>query len=99
MAADSIMSRELRSLQEELSATRMTRAAIRIAQPEPPPSLSNEPIQENPDLRELRDQFHELANGVAEFFDGAEKYIAAHPAQSVIGALLVGILIGRLLPR
>jgi hypothetical protein len=29
----------------------------------------------------------------------AEKGIAAHPAQSVVGALLVGILIGRLLGR
>jgi hypothetical protein len=29
----------------------------------------------------------------------AEKGIEAHPAQSVVGALLVGILIGRLLGR
>jgi ElaB/YqjD/DUF883 family membrane-anchored ribosome-binding protein len=33
------------------------------------------------------------------FFDEAEKNIAAHPTESVVGALLVGILIGRLLGR
>jgi ElaB/YqjD/DUF883 family membrane-anchored ribosome-binding protein len=31
--------------------------------------------------------------------DHTAKGIAAHPAQSVVGALLVGILIGRLLGR
>jgi len=34
---------------------------------------------------------------VKEFIDEAEHNIAEHPATSVIGALLVGILIGRLL--
>jgi len=33
------------------------------------------------------------------FFDQADKNIAAHPTASVLGALVVGILIGRLLGR
>jgi len=36
---------------------------------------------------------------VKNFFAETEKNISAHPAQSVIGALLVGILIGHLLGR
>ena len=55
------------------------------------------PSRRSPDLRELRDQLRDLANKVAEFFDEAEKNIAAHPAQSVICELLVGKLIGRVL--
>ena len=45
----------------------------------------------------MRDQLREFANEVTQFFEEAEKIIASHPAQSVIGALLIGILIGRLL--
>ena len=36
---------------------------------------------------------------IKNFFAETEKNISAHPGQSVIGALLVGILIGRLLGR
>jgi ElaB/YqjD/DUF883 family membrane-anchored ribosome-binding protein len=49
------------------------------------------------DERELREQLRELADEVTHFFDQAEKNIAEHPSESVIGALVVGILIGRLL--
>jgi len=41
----------------------------------------------------------ELTSEATRFFDEAEKGISAHPTQSVVGALLVGILIGRLLGR
>jgi ElaB/YqjD/DUF883 family membrane-anchored ribosome-binding protein len=97
MAADSILSRELESLRDELAQTQQVR---RASGPAPEPTVharAPEPIQESPHLQELHDQLRDLANEVAEFFDEAEKNIAAHPAQSVIGALLVGILIGRLL--
>ena len=33
------------------------------------------------------------------FFEEAEKSISAHPAQSVVGAFLAGVLVGRLLGR
>jgi len=68
----------------------------------PPPALPSaaEPAKERADERELRDQLRELVDEVTSFFAEAEKNISAHPTQSVIGALLVGILIGRLLgPR
>jgi ElaB/YqjD/DUF883 family membrane-anchored ribosome-binding protein len=97
MSADVVVSRELKSLREELSDTQRARAAA----PDTSGSAATaaEPTTETADERELRDQLRELADEVTGFFTEAEKSISAHPAQSVIGALLVGILIGRLLPR
>ena len=102
MATDAVVSRELKSLQEELSTSQRERmspipspaAAAGGATATPPP-----PPQEAAEERELRDQLRELVNEVTTFFEEAEKNIAAHPTQSVVGALLVGVLIGRLLGR
>ncbi len=102
MATDTVVSRELKSLQEELSASQRERmsqipppaAAAGGATATPPP-----PPQEAAEERELRDQLRELVNEVTTFFEETEKNIAAHPTQSVVGALLVGVLIGRLLGR
>ncbi len=98
MATDTVVSRELKSLQEELSTSQREHvspipsqaAAASGTTATPPP-----PAEE----RELRDQLRELSNEVKSFFEEAEKGVSAHPAQSVISALLVGILIGRLLGR
>ncbi len=100
MATDAVVSRELKSLQEELAASEREHispipppaAAAGDATPPPPP-------QEAAEERELRDQLRELVNEVTTFFEETEKNIAAHPTQSVVGALLVGVLIGRLLGR
>lgn len=98
MATDEVVSRELKSLQEELSATQRERPVAPAVPPPAPPSPL-EPVRESADERELRDQLHELVSEVTSFFGDAEKNISAHPTQSVIGAMLVGILIGRLLGR
>ena len=92
MAADIVVSHELKSLQEELSAAQQARLAAPAVSPSAP-----EPVRESAEERELRQQLRELADEVTRFFEEAEKNISAHPAQSVVGALLVGILIGRLL--
>jgi len=102
MATDAVVSRELKSLQEELSTSQRERvssipspaagASGTTATPPPPPIEAAEE-------RELRDQLRELVNEVTTFFAEAEKNISAHPTQSVVGAMLVGILIGRLLGR
>jgi hypothetical protein len=91
-----------KSLQEELSTSQQARvspipspaaaASSTTATPPPPPIEAAEE-------RELRDQLRALVNEVTTFFEEAEKNIAAHPTESVVGALLVGILIGRLLGR
>jgi ElaB/YqjD/DUF883 family membrane-anchored ribosome-binding protein len=100
MAADVVVSRELKSLQDELSITQRERLAAPATAPPTMPSSSVEQVNESQDECELRDQLHELANEVTGFFTEAEKSISAHPTQSVIGgAMLVGILIGRLLGR
>ena len=96
--ADVVVSRELRSLQDELAVAQRERPAMPAPPPTMPPS-SAQPLDESSDQRELRDQLRELANEVTSFFEEAEKGVAAHPTQSVIGAMLVGILIGRLLGR
>lgn len=97
MAADATVYRELNSLREELSdAQRVTAPA---AAPSGSAAAAAEPPKETPEERQLRDQLRELGDEVTGFFTEAEKSISAHPAQSVIGALLVGILIGRLLGR
>ena len=100
MAADILVSRELKLLQQELSASRKDRAA-------PPPATTMgaapptapDTVPETPDERELRDQLGQFANELTNLFTDAEKSISGHPTQSVVGALLVGILIGRLLGR
>ena len=102
MAADAVVSRELKSLQEELSTSQRERmsptpspaavASGTTATPPPPP-------QEAAEEFELREQLRELVNQVTTFFEEAEKNVTAHPTESVVGALLVGVLIGRLLGR
>ena len=98
MTADAVVARELLSLREELSDAQRARAAVA---PDSSGSAASaaEPTKETPDEREIMDQLRELADEVTGFFTEAERSISAHPAQSVIGALLVGIIIGRLLPR
>ncbi len=91
MSGDAVVTNELKSLQQELSASQKERLAV-------PPSAA-EPVKESAEERELRDQLRDLANEVTSFFEEAEKTISAHPAESVVGAMLVGILIGRLLGR
>jgi len=99
MATDAVMSRELRSLQDELSISQRERAAPASA---PPPSAAaGAPVAptETVEEQELRQQLRELVNEVTTFFEEAEKNISAHPTESVVGALLVGVFIGRLLGR
>ena len=102
MATDTVVSRELKSLQEELSTSQRqhvspipsSAAAASGSTATPPP-----PPKEVAEEGELRDQLRELTDEVTNFFEEAEKSVSAHPTQSVISALLVGILIGRLLGR
>jgi len=96
MATDAVVSRELRSLQDELSITQRERVSPAAGGATPMPPV---PPTETVEEQELRQQLRELVNEVTTFFEEAEKNIAAHPTESVVGALLVGVLIGRLLGR
>ena len=102
MATDVLVSRELKSLQDELSAAKTQRAAntarsAATSAPTAPPTAA-EPAEPS-DEAELQGQMRQFAHELTELFGDAEKGISAHPTQSVAGALLVGILIGRLLGR
>jgi ElaB/YqjD/DUF883 family membrane-anchored ribosome-binding protein len=99
MTADALVSRELKSLQQELSASRKDRAAPAAAAAGAAPSSAQETVRETADEGELRDQLGQFARELTSLFNEAEMGISAHPTQSVVGALLVGILIGRLLGR
>ena len=69
------------------------RAAPSQAKPPDPPVDSTD---QDAAHRELK----ELADTLTAFFEDAEKNVAAHPIASMAGALVVGIMIGRLLrPR
>lgn len=109
MPADSVLSSELKSLQEEAAAARHRRRPAslptveRVAANAVPAADATavEPAspEDTDEVRVLRDQLGELVDQATHFFEDAEKNIAAHPAESVIAALLLGILIGRLLGR
>lgn len=101
MATDVVLSNELRSLQDELSATRRERsaAAAAAAPPTAVEAAPPQPVPESADESELRDLLAQLIDEAGTFIGDAEKTIAANPARSVLGALAVGIVIGRLLGR
>ena len=102
MSADPLLSRELKSLQDELSVSQRQRV-------QPPPAAGTADtvetavpsvrLEESGDEKELRGQLQDLVKEITEFVDDAEKNIAAHPAMSVIAAMLSGILVGSLLSR
>jgi hypothetical protein len=107
-SGDPVVARELKALQDDVSTSQRQRHARREAAPAVSPDAStreaisvtsNEPAEEADDAQELRDHFREFLDEATAFFDEAEKNIAAHPTASVLGALLIGILIGRLAGR
>lgn len=102
MAADPVLSRELKSLQDELSISQRQRvqtspAAGAAATTET--AVLSARLEESAEKRELRGQLQDLVKEITEFVDDAEKNISTHPAMSVIAAMLSGILIGSLLSR
>ena len=98
MAADAVVSRELRSLQDELSISQRERV---LAAPPAAGMTAMPPVApaETADEQEVREELRDLVNEITTFFEEAEKNVAAHPTESMVGALLVGVLIGRLLGR
>ena len=101
MVEDAIVSRELKSLQEELSISGRERAALSArASAVPTASTAQAEVpKETPEKKEVHEQLRELVDEVKNFFAETDGGISAHPTQSVIAALLVGTLIGYLMGR
>jgi ElaB/YqjD/DUF883 family membrane-anchored ribosome-binding protein len=106
-AGDPVVTRELKALQDDVSTSQRRRRSRREAHPAanaaapPPEAVSAKPQDEadSADAQKLGDELRELLHEAAGVFDEAEKNVAAHPTASVLSALLVGILIGRLTAR
>ena len=99
MATDVLVSRELKSLQDELSAAKTQRAAntersAATSAPIAPPTAAEQPPEPSDEV-ELQGQMRQFAHELTELFGEAEKGMARRASP----ALLVGILIGRLLGR
>jgi hypothetical protein len=98
MAADAVISRELKSLQEELSASQREHPAS----PADPVSVSAATAPQTRQPEDTADEHGTVGKfieAITEFFEEAEKNVSAHPAAHMIGGIVVGILIGRLLGR
>lgn len=101
MATDAVLSRELKSLQEEISASRRDSQSP-LADQTTATAETGAPADQPEDMQaeqQLHGEVREFVNEITEFFADAEKNISAHPTATVIGAMVVGILIGRLLGR
>jgi hypothetical protein len=101
MVADSEVSREPQSLQEERTAAQRERPSS----PADPVSINaetgpqtNQP-EDTADEQQLHGTVGNLFEAITEFFAQTEKSVSAHPAAHVIGGIVVGILIGRLVGR
>ena len=100
MAADAVISRELESLHQEVSASQRGRPMPHV---KPDPTSGEAGAQaiplEDPAPQQQNGAGSKFVDAVTEFFEEAEKNVSAHPAAHVIGGVVVGILIGRLLGR
>jgi hypothetical protein len=103
MSSDALVSQELKSLQAELSAGQRARVtpapAVAPAADGGRPTLKPAEPADDAGQEEALGYLRELTVEATRFFEEAEKNIATHPTESVVGALLIGIVIGRFLGR
>ena len=100
MTGRSQTARELAALQEEMSASKGRRrppTAHRDVTGDEEAQADAEDVAAEEPAAAAEDG--DFLNMVREFIAEAEHNVAEHPAASVIGALLVGILIGRVLGK
>ena len=102
MSADPVLTRELQSLKDELTTTRpapavQTPSAEGAAASAGAAGSADAPAESSPPKDQ--GQLTELIKELTGFLEDAEKNISAHPAMSVVAALLLGIVIGAALAR
>lgn len=106
LAVDPVLSRELKSLEEEIAASQRARvqrppngAIASEAEAARPAAAAPNQAEEADEDQRSREDLHAFVDEATQFFEEAEKNISAHPGAAVVGALVLGILIGRALGR
>lgn len=99
MTSDAGISGELNSLDEDLAASKQKRLATPAARTSQEKAAPVDQPEVTAEQEQQRGQLRDLVEVMKEFVGDAEKNVAAHPAANAIGAMIVGILIGRLLGR
>jgi ElaB/YqjD/DUF883 family membrane-anchored ribosome-binding protein len=85
---------EIEALRREIAAIRTEQTAAIKATEMPKVEAATESSTVS-----LADQLRTLAREVSTFAEDTEKGVTDYPLTSVLGALLLGVLIGRVLPR
>ena len=86
-------------LRAEIEALRAEIAAIRAEQTAAKADAAKAEKPAESSFGNFTDQLHTLAQEISAFTEDTEKGVVNHPLTSVLGALVLGILIGRVLPR
>jgi ElaB/YqjD/DUF883 family membrane-anchored ribosome-binding protein len=84
---------EIEALRREIAAMRAERTAAVKA------DETRQETAAEPSPASFIDQLHTLAREISAFAEDTEKGVANHPFTSVLGALVLGILIGRVIHR
>jgi ElaB/YqjD/DUF883 family membrane-anchored ribosome-binding protein len=91
--SDANLRAEIEALRREIAALRGGRAtAVK-------PNDRAAEFAADPGAANFVDQLHNLAREISAFAADTEKGVANHPLTSVLGALVLGILIGRVIHR
>jgi ElaB/YqjD/DUF883 family membrane-anchored ribosome-binding protein len=83
---------EIEALRREIAEIRAEQAAAKTGKPKVEAAIESEAAN-------LTEQLRGLAREISDFTEEAEKGAVNHPLTSVLGALVLGILIGRVLLR
>ena len=90
--SDADLHAEIEALRREIAAMRAEQTAAKSGA-----AKAEEAIEAG--AATLTEQLRGLAREIADITEETEKGVVAHPLTSVLGALVLGILIGRVLPR
>ena len=96
MTANAILTHELDSLHEKVASLHRKRKS---QPPDPPAAKRIDRQQKTAEDHGLHKEILEFIKLIANYVQEAKGNVSAHPSASVLGAMVIGILIGRLLGR
>jgi ElaB/YqjD/DUF883 family membrane-anchored ribosome-binding protein len=95
--SDADLHAEIEELRREIAAMRAEQSASKSGAAKSGAAKAEEAIEAG--AASLTEQLRGLAREIADLTEETEKGVVAHPLTSVLGALVLGVLIGRALPR